>query len=317
MEVYGKRAANLVREVGVYANGTLKSVWYERFGKKCCLALGVPSKNKEKFLYTMSLHMSFEEMEMLVECLGKCVHNRSAVNYFELSKGTDWQGNPERLVLKASQYDGLIVVRMKSQRVPDEFIDDVNIDDPDPEPVRTNQPTTTAADVTWDECFEQFHISKSDNWSKIQSISCAFCVDINHMLNVDDKSELPPTPTLPAIAEPFVQVQVHGPKLKTDKQGEKTKGKSGSTGPKRKRPKNEQLFGEDETKDEVCFATKLLLCYMGKFGTDARETHNAYGDEMKIAFDFNYWNLLVCEDEINNVSISLRAKAENRCDIIA
>jgi hypothetical protein len=59
--------------------------------------------------------------------------NQSPINYFELSETSNWKGDKFRLVPKDSEYKGLVVVRMKSCRVPDDF-DIAEIDQPDPEP---------------------------------------------------------------------------------------------------------------------------------------------------------------------------------------
>ena len=199
LEIYSKRFADLQRIIATYSNGTAKSVWYEKGGKKCCLASGQPSTDNLKFLCKMCARISFEELENLVECLGKCVKGGTAVNYFELSDGTDYNGNPTRLVLKDSPYQGLMVVMMKASNPVVEFASiDVDMDDPNHQPVNTAT-TTSDPKMAWSECFEKFYISKHDDLHQVQKSLREFCIDLNHRLIVDDESEFPDIPPpLPA-----------------------------------------------------------------------------------------------------------------------
>ena len=98
----------------------------------------------------MSLSLTLDEMLNLVECLGKASNtaasntaasNTAASNYFEISDGTDWNGDRTRLVLKDSEYAGLILVRMKADKSADKVEEDSNEEeDPDPDVAMISEP---------------------------------------------------------------------------------------------------------------------------------------------------------------------------------
>ena len=98
----------------------------------------------------MSLSLTLDEMLNLVECLGKASNtaasntaasNTAASNYFEISDGTDWNGDRTRLVLKDSEYAGLILVRMKADKSADKVEEDSNEEeDPDPDVAMISDP---------------------------------------------------------------------------------------------------------------------------------------------------------------------------------
>ncbi|CAB3985831.1 Hypothetical predicted protein [Paramuricea clavata] len=160
-------------------------VFCKRWVQKCVLASGVKSKTNENFLHKTGIETSFEEVEELIEALGKCSKSPNAVNYHELSQTTNYKGEKFCLVLKNSEHQGLILVRMKRRAVVDKF-DTVDLDNPDPKPLEEETPTTT--NIEWSECFEKFYIGKNDNWAKIKGILREFCIDLHHILSVDEES---------------------------------------------------------------------------------------------------------------------------------
>ena len=92
------------RVLGTYANHSTKIVFIKQFSKKCCLATGQKSHNTNKFLYSVGIDMSFEDLESLTDALGTISKSPNAVNYAEISETTDSQGNSYRLVLKRSEW---------------------------------------------------------------------------------------------------------------------------------------------------------------------------------------------------------------------
>ena len=67
---------------------------------------------------------------MLRNVLEKPARWQPASNYFEISESTDWKGDLTRLVLKDSEYAGLMLVCMKADKAPDEIEKDSNEEDP-------------------------------------------------------------------------------------------------------------------------------------------------------------------------------------------
>ena len=102
--------------LGTYANHSSKAVFIKQFSKKCCLATGQMSQTTSKFLYTVGVEMTFDELESLTDAFGSMSKSPKAVNYAEISETQDSQGNTYRLVLKRSEYDGLLVCKLKSGR---------------------------------------------------------------------------------------------------------------------------------------------------------------------------------------------------------
>jgi hypothetical protein len=241
--------------IGTYANQSSKAVFIKQFSKKCCLATGQMSQTTSKFLYTVGVEMTFDELESLTDALGSMSKSPSAVNYAEISETQDSQGNSYRLVLKRSEYDGLLVCKLESGREIDSFAAIGGDTNPDPEPLPADESQQLPSDTrTWTECFGKFYINKNDDWVKMKNNLREFCVDVNHILNVDDASRIgavPPTPpptsapepvlSLPAtepsvqIVPPQVQRQIDGPKAKGGKRvATETKG-----GEKKKKQKRQ------------------------------------------------------------------------------
>ncbi|CAB3988043.1 Hypothetical predicted protein [Paramuricea clavata] len=240
IEIYKKENTILDKELGTYQNGTTKMVFCKWWGQKCVLASGVKSKTNEKFLYKTGIETSFEEVEELIEALN-------------------------------SDYQGLILVRMKRRAVVDEF-DAVDLDNSDPEPLEEETSTTT--DIEW-----SVYIGKNDNWAKIKGILREFCIDLHHILNVDEESPIISPPQSP-VAQPATtsatttavsdvgrpaqpvqtveQVQIHPPPKKTGKRKQDTKG--GQANGNKRAKKNKELHStedEQEVSKSIIFDLQL------------------------------------------------------------
>jgi hypothetical protein len=325
--------------LGSYQNGTTKMVFCKCWGQKCVLASGVKSKTNPKFLYKSGVEMSFEELEELVEALGKCTKAPGAVNYHELSETANWKGEKFRLVLKDSEYQGLVLVRMKSCAVADDF--DVEIDNPDPEPLEIDSQVPTT-NVKWNECFDKFYMSKNDNWPNLKSTLREFCIDLNHILNVDEESQLisPPESSLdahqstsaaaaaPPLPQNVEQVQIHPPPKNVKRKKQDTKG--GEAGNKRAKKNNKELLGEED-EQEVSKAlalqlpslfendaqrankdaVKLILAYMCTFGKSCFEKITCFKNELNNRHKYNYEMFIAHSKEIEETATRMN-KLESR-----
>jgi hypothetical protein len=167
------------------------------------------------------------------------------VNYAEISETTDAQGNSYRLVLKRSEYDGLLVCKLKSSKILDSFaVIDEGI--ADPEPLSTDASQQPPADTReWTECFGKFYINKNDDWMRIRAALREFCVEVNHILNVDDASRIdvvppsPPTSSSQQVELPSVE-QVQRIKGSGKRVATETKGVE------KKKKKKHQIIDDDE-----------------------------------------------------------------------
>ena len=108
-------------------------------------------------------------MLKIVECLDKADRSPSTQNYFEISETTDWTGARVRLVLKDSEYRGLMLCHLKAMAEDLEMMasdeEDSDNADPDPDPVEKIASDESVTNLEWNECFEKFYISKKDKWS--------------------------------------------------------------------------------------------------------------------------------------------------------
>ena len=197
----------------------------------------------------MSLSLTLDEMLNLVECLGKA-SNTAASNYFDISDGTDWNGDRTRLVLKDSEYAGLILVRMKADKSADKVEEDSNEEeDPDPDVAMVSEPPPPPppqVEGEWVECFEKLYFSKKHDWHHFQSELQQFCGDVDHMKNVDKESKIPqPSPPAPA---PPVQRMIPSSAAAAATKPSLIKGKDKKT--KRKRPNKADLFLDSQPVEE-------------------------------------------------------------------
>jgi hypothetical protein len=190
LEVFSKRHACKQRVLAQYQNKTTKLVWYERFGKKYYMASGLLTTggDRKKFLCKTSFGCSGEELLELCDRLGKASRMPGTFNDFTLSESVDWSGAPTRLVLRDSDYSGLVVVRLKSV-TPDIEVVEADDSDPDPDPMEENGETKIVADeVVWSECFEKFYFSKKDDWGGFKKDLLSLYGDIQRMIAIDDES---------------------------------------------------------------------------------------------------------------------------------
>ena len=153
---------------------------------------------------------------------------------------------------------GLLVCKLKSGKVLDSFAaTEDGIPDPDPLPAdESQQPPTDTRE--WTECFGKFYINKNDDWLKIRNNLREFCVEVNHILNVDDASRIdvvPPSPPPSTSTAGPVQVvppQVQRPKGAGKRVATDTKGLE-----KKTKKKKHQVISDGE--DEVIQKLKKLL----------------------------------------------------------
>ena len=203
LEVYSKNHAFNQRVLAQYQNKTTKLVWYEKFGKKFKLASGVLTTggDKNKFLCKTSFALSGEEMLELCDRLSKATRMPGSFNDLNLAEGTDWSGNPTRLVLRDSDYGGLVLVRLKSVTADVEVIE-ADDSDPDPDPIDDEELPAAADDAraVWNECFEKFYFSKKDDWGNFKKILLSLYENTQSWLAIDAESTIsaPPLPSQPS-----------------------------------------------------------------------------------------------------------------------
>jgi hypothetical protein len=256
-------------------NNTIKIVWYEKFSEKCYLALALPTESHNKALYKMKIAVSYVEMLSVQECLQKA--KKGTPNNFCISE-SEWNGQKYKLMLKTSEYSGLILVRMKVGK-PLDVIGDVPSDD-DGENVEPISDTTPPMDedvvetaIPWEECFDKFYISKYDDWSNLQRIINKFCQQVAHNLKVNELVKSEESSSSSMFKVPEVQ-KIQG-KGKPEK-NVKTK-KSAAKRPRVIPP----------TDDEVSKINDKILCLMEKNNIeDSKEIILQHKEDL-IPFDYN------------------------------
>jgi hypothetical protein len=251
LEVFSKRHASAQRILAQYQNKTTKLAWYEKFGKKYYLASGVLTTggDRKKFLCKTSFGCTGEELLELCDRLSKASRMPGTFNDFSLGESLDWSGCPTRLVLRDSDYAGLVLVRLKSLRVDIEVVE-ADDSDPDPDPMEeSDEPLPTAvAEITWSECFEKFYFSKKDDWGGFKKNLLSLYEDVQLIAAVDAESTIP-------VAVPE-QKQIAGP----SQQSTTTKGGAAAKrGGKRKKP-NSELFPTEVFKKAVVMFYVSLSC---------------------------------------------------------
>jgi hypothetical protein len=295
LEVYGKNRAFNQRILAQYQNKTTKLVWYEKFGKKYKLGSGVLTSggDRKKFLCKTSFALSGEEMLELCNRLSKATRMPNTFNDFHLSECSDWAGNPTRLVLRDSDYNGLVLVRLKSV-VADVEVIEAEDSDPDPDPTDDDLPTNSNdACAEWSECFEKFYFSRKDDWGNFKKILLSLHEDTQSLLAVDAESTLPilPTPPTMPISSVLAQKQIAGP---SQQQSVTTKGGSsggGKQAQKRKKP-NSELISEVFEK-----ATVVLSCFMSHYHVSAKQCVSLYRKQMTETCLFDYDKLVPLFDK--------------------
>ena len=285
LEVFSKRHACNQRILAQYQNKTTKLVWYEKFGKKYYLASGVLTTggDRKKFLCKTSFGCSGEELLELCDRLGKASRMPGTFNDFSLGEGLDWSGSPTRLVLRDSDYAGLVLVRLKSVRADVEVVE---ADDSDPDPMEEDgEPVpVTAEEVVWSECFEKFYFSKKDDWGGFKKNLLSLYEDIQRVIAVDAESVLPPPSAV--VSE---QKQLAGP----SQQSTTTKGAKRGGGGKRKKP-NPELPPPTEVFKKVVV---ILSCFMSHYRVSAKHCVRLYRKEMTETCLYNYESLVHLFDE--------------------
>ena len=290
LEVFSKRHACNQRILAQYQNKTTKLVWYEKFGKKYYLASGVLTTGGDckKFLCKTSFGCSGEELLELCDRLGKASRMPGTFNDFSLAEGIDWSGAPTRMVLRDSDYAGLVVVRLKSVRADIEVVEADDSDlDPDPMEEDGEPVPVTPEEVVWSECFEKFYFSKKDDWGGFKKNILSLYEDIQRTIAVDVESAIPPvTPS----AVPEQQKQIVGPSQPSTT----TKGGKRGGGGKRKKP-NSELF--PPLTEVFRKAVVVLSCFMSHYRVSAKNCVLLYRKEMIETCLYNYDSLVPLFDE--------------------
>ena len=287
MEVYSRNFAFNQRVLAQYQNKTTKLAWYEKFGKKFKLALGVLTTggDKKKFLCKTSFALSGDEMLELCDRLSKATRQPGTLNDFHLAEGTDWSGSATRLVLRDSDYAGLVLVRLKSV-TPDIEVIEAEDSDPDPDPMDVEEIPAAATHVSWSECFDKFYFSKKDDWGNFKKILLSLHADTQSLLAIDAESAIPP-PSVPSSS--IVQKQIAGP---TQPQSVTTKGGKRAHGGKRKKP-NSELVPDEVFKK----ATNVLVCFMSHYRVSAKQCVILYTPEMLEMCVYDYGKLVSLFDK--------------------
>jgi hypothetical protein len=134
MELYEKKNPTHLNVLGRYKNKTIKVVWFEKFTGKCYLAPALSTDKGDKALYKIKISVSYDEMLGVLECLQKA--KKGAPNNFCISE-SEWSGQRYRLMLKTSEFGGLILVHMKVGKTLD-VIGDFLSNEEDAEPLSTD-----------------------------------------------------------------------------------------------------------------------------------------------------------------------------------
>jgi hypothetical protein len=289
LELYCKKHAFNQRILAQYQNKTTKLVWYEKFGKKYNLASGILTVggDRQRFMCKMTFSVSGDEMLELCDRLGKASRMPGTFNDFNLADGSDWSGNPTRLVFRDSDYGGLVLVRLKSVKA-DVEVAEADDSDPDPDPMEESDDLPTIPNdgcAVWNECFEKFYFSRKDDWGNFKKILLSLHEDTQHMLTVDEESFIPPQTSVPPTV---TQKQTVDP----SQQSVSTKGGKRALGGKRKKPNNAELISEVFKK-----AVVILSCFMSHYRVSAERCVILYKKEMQETCLYNYESLVPLFDE--------------------
>jgi hypothetical protein len=176
----------------------------------------------------MDLAMKLSELQAMIEALDRCSKGVNAVNYHEFGEYTDYKGDTFRLILKTSDYGGLVACKLQRHTALDEFPEDDPCEtcDPDPTP---NDHIVSATAVEWNECFEKFYISKNEDWKELSRKLRVCCDELadewtdenvvaKPALKIDITDTTPrrqlPTTTTPTSADIVVTTEKKGDKRK-------------------------------------------------------------------------------------------------------
>jgi hypothetical protein len=189
-EIYRKQTTAVDMVLGHYASNTVKMAFAVNYRQQVNLASGKLSKGADpKFLYKMALPMSYSEFLAMLEAFDRC--SKDHLNYHEFGEYTDFKGQRNRLVLKTSDYGGLVALKNQCVSKPDEFGDDEESIDPDPD---TTKVISSGEVVDWTEGFEKFYISKNEDWSAMARNLREFSIQLADVW-CNDPTTSPKTPS--------------------------------------------------------------------------------------------------------------------------
>ena len=144
------------------------------------------------------------------ECLLKA--KKGGSHNFLISEKEDWKGDLTRLVLKDSENAGLVLVRMLAGKPLDVVEGKVPDGDEDVEPEMegTSSEDHPPVNIEWSDSWDRFYISKNDDWHHVAVVINEFCQEVNHTMNVDAESAIPPTapPPSSSTSSPFGVIEV-------------------------------------------------------------------------------------------------------------
>ena len=210
VKIYKRERTTVEMTLGTYENSKTKMVVLKQWNKKCGLLVGKMSYGGDTFVYDSGIELPFEVMEELVDVLPKMSKLPNATNYAELGENKDSYGNEYRTVLKASEFGGLKICRMKKGPTPVDFAANTSFDeDEDPMPKASTTTAKSPPLECWTECWDKFYINKNDDWKKIGNILRDFCCAAHAVLNeaapdagIDIVPPTPPATPIEAIATP-------------------------------------------------------------------------------------------------------------------
>jgi hypothetical protein len=195
-EVYKKQNTQLEVVLGKYGLNTTKVAFATQYRQQVHLVSGKMSKGAEpKFLYKMGLGMKLDELQSMIDVLDKC--HKDQLNYHEFGEYTDYKGQVNRLVLKTSDYGGLVAIKLQRVSTPDEFADDDPLESCDPDPTNTDDVIISGVVVDWNECFEKFYISKNEDWKVLARKLRDFSGQLSELWSDDDVTTTPIAPPPP------------------------------------------------------------------------------------------------------------------------
>ena len=192
IKIYKRERSITEMVLGRYENSRTKMVVLKQWNKKCGLLVGKLAADGKTFIYDSGIELPFEILEELTDVLPSMSKMANAVNYAELGENKDSFGNEYRTILKASEYGGLKVCRMKKGPTPVDFgvTHDEEVVDPSP---LVSTVTEKSPHDNWTECWDKFYINKND-WKKMANILRDFCVTVHADLNSSSEDVVPPSP---------------------------------------------------------------------------------------------------------------------------
>ena len=251
IKIYKRERSIIEMVLGRYENNKTKMVSLKQWNKKCALFVGKLSQAGDTFVYDVGIELSFEAMEELVDVLPSMSKLPNTVNYAELDEYKDSYGNEYRTIIKASEYGGLKICRMKKGPTPIDFGVTTPQDDEavDPSP-QVSTTTEKSPHENWTECWDKFYINKNDEWKKMANILRDFCCAVS--IELTGSSEgidiVPPSPPPSSQKISSGRVLVTAAQVLAPPKKRKGKSKNEET---KKTPKKSKISFEEE-EGEVC-----------------------------------------------------------------